>query len=248
MSDAPTQVADGVLRLGTRLVNWYLVEEDGRVTVVDCGLPRYYDQLEPGLAVLGRGLDDVAAVVLTHGDGDHVGFSERLRAASGAPVSVHEDDVRITTTNENKKTESSLLPYLRHGAALELIAHFAANGGLRPPPVAEVTAVKDGQVLDVPGGPRVLHTPGHTKGHCVLHCERQGVVFAGDALCTRNPLTGRSGAQLMPSAFNVSSEQAMSSLDAIGATGAETVLPGHGEPWTDGAAPAVEAARSFGPT
>ena len=142
MSDAPTQVADGVLRLGTRLVNWYLVEEDGRVTVVDCGLPRYYDQLEPGLAVLGRGLDDVAAVVLTHGDGDHVGFAERLRAASGTPVSVHEDDVRITTTNENKKRESSLLPYLRHGAALQLIAHFAANGGLKPPPVASSSSTE----------------------------------------------------------------------------------------------------------
>src|SRR6266496_4042877 len=30
----PTLVADGVVRLGTELVNWYLVEEDGRVTVV----------------------------------------------------------------------------------------------------------------------------------------------------------------------------------------------------------------------
>src|SRR5438309_9297572 len=248
MSDAPTRVADGVLRLGTRLVNWYLVEEAGRVSVVDCGLPGYYDQLEPGLAALGRNLDDVAAVVLTHGDGDHVGFAERLRAASSAPVFVHEADVRITTTKENKKTESSLLPYLRHGAALQLIAHFAANGGLKPPPVAEVTAVKDGQTLEVPGKPRVVHTPGHTEGHCVLHFEQHGVVFAGDALCTRNPLTGRSGAQLMPSAFNVSSEQAMRSLDAIAATGAEQVLPGHGEPWTDGAAAAVEAARSFGPT
>src|SRR5438105_14934144 len=104
MSDAPTQVADGVLRLGTRLVNWYLVEEDGRVTVVDCGLPRYYDQLEPGLAVLVRGLDDVAAVVLTHGDGDQVGFSERLRSKSCARVYVHEELVTMTTKLKNTHT------------------------------------------------------------------------------------------------------------------------------------------------
>jgi glyoxylase-like metal-dependent hydrolase (beta-lactamase superfamily II) len=248
MADTPTRVADGVFRLGTRLVNWYLVEDAERVTVVDCGLPRYYGQVEPGLAGLGRRPDDVAAIVLTHGDGDHVGFAERLRGAADVPVFVHEADVRITTTTAQKKTESSLLRYLRHGAAWELIAHFAAKGGLRPPPVAAVTATDDGQTLDVPGGPRVVHTPGHTEGHCVLHFERHGVVFAGDALCTRNPLTGRTGAQLMPSAFNVSSEQAMRSLDAIEATGAPTVLPGHGDPWTDGAAAAVEAARAFGPT
>jgi glyoxylase-like metal-dependent hydrolase (beta-lactamase superfamily II) len=152
------------------------------------------------------------------------------------------------TTNEVKKTESSLLPYLLHPAAWQLMAHFAAKRGLRPPPVAEVTAVSDGQTLDVPGEPRVIHTPGHTQGHCVLHFERHGVVFVGDALCTRNPLTGRTGAQLMPSAFNVSSDQAMRSLDAIEASGTVMVLPGHGEPFTNGAAAAAAAARAFGRT
>ena len=50
----PTEVADGVLRLGTDLVNWYLVEDAGRVTIVDAGTPAYRPQLEAGLAKLGR--------------------------------------------------------------------------------------------------------------------------------------------------------------------------------------------------
>ncbi|MGH6784556.1 MAG: hypothetical protein ACREBP_08040 [Sphingomicrobium sp.] len=35
------KVADGVYRLGTRWVGWYLHDVDGAITVVDCGFPRY---------------------------------------------------------------------------------------------------------------------------------------------------------------------------------------------------------------
>ena len=244
----PDRIVDGVYRLGSRYVNWYLVEDGDRLTVVDCALPKFFDQVEPALSSLGRSIGDVASIVLTHGDNDHIGFAERLRTAAGAPVSIHEADVEIATTSEQKQTEASLLPYLRHGTAWQLIAHFAANGGLRPPPVAAVSTHEDGQPLDVPGSPRVVFTPGHTNGHCVIHLPRHGVVFTGDALCTWNPLTGGTGPQLMPRAFNVSSDRATESLSALEATGAEVVLPGHGEPWADGAAAAVAAARDRGPT
>jgi glyoxylase-like metal-dependent hydrolase (beta-lactamase superfamily II) len=76
--------AAGVLRLGTSIINWYLVADGDGVTVVDAGAPRYRPQLEPGLAQLGRTVDDVRAVILTHGDPDHKGFA--LRAEQGKPV------------------------------------------------------------------------------------------------------------------------------------------------------------------
>src|SRR6266550_1167103 len=69
MSD-PRKLADGVVRLGTSYVNWYLVADDSGVTVVDAGVAGYSDQLEPGLKLLGRSLGDVRAFVLTHGDAD----------------------------------------------------------------------------------------------------------------------------------------------------------------------------------
>jgi glyoxylase-like metal-dependent hydrolase (beta-lactamase superfamily II) len=56
-------------------------------------------------------------------------------------------------------------------------------------------------------------------------------------------MTFKRGPQLMPSGFNTSDAQAEASLQAVADSGAEVVLVGHGEPWTGGAAAAVEGAR-----
>jgi glyoxylase-like metal-dependent hydrolase (beta-lactamase superfamily II) len=101
-------------------------------------------------------------------------------------------------------------------------------------------------VLDVPGSPRVVHTPGHTLGHSALHFERHGALFAGDLLYTRNPLTGRTGPQVGPSVFNVDTERCFESLAAIEGLEAKLVLVGHGEPWRGSPASAVAKAREAG--
>ncbi|MDQ4026072.1 MAG: MBL fold metallo-hydrolase, partial [Actinomycetota bacterium] len=83
------EVAERVRRLGTRWVNWYVVEDGAGLTVVDAGLPQYWDQLPAALAEMGRRLSDVQAVVLTHNDLDHLGCAERVRAGSGGRAYKH---------------------------------------------------------------------------------------------------------------------------------------------------------------
>jgi glyoxylase-like metal-dependent hydrolase (beta-lactamase superfamily II) len=80
----------------------------------------------------------------------------------------------------------------------------------------------------------------------VLLFESHGALFAGDALCTWNPITGRRGPQRFPSALNVSNAQALESLSLIEGLDAQVVLPGHGEPYRDSPAAAVAAARAAG--
>ncbi len=55
-----------MLRVTHAHVNWYLLDGDDGVTVVDAGLPRHWSLLPRALQRLGRRLDDVRAVVLTH--------------------------------------------------------------------------------------------------------------------------------------------------------------------------------------
>jgi glyoxylase-like metal-dependent hydrolase (beta-lactamase superfamily II) len=99
-------------------------------------------------------------------------------------------------------------------------------------------------VLDVPGRPRVVFTPGHTAGHCALHLADRGTVITGDALVTLDPYTGHTGPQIVARAATADSAQALRSLDHLAATRASVVLPGHGEPWLEGIQAAVEHART----
>lgn len=232
-----------VTRLGTWLVNWYAVEDGGRWTVFDAGLRRFWPQLEQ------RGIQPgaVEAVVLTHAHADHVGVAERLRQR-GARVYVHEADEELArTTKAAGKNEASFLPYVRHLTLWRVLAHFLWNGA-RPQKIGDVTTFRDGDVLDVPGRPRVIHTPGHREGHCALYLEDRGALFVGDLVCTLNPATGARGPQLMPRPFNRSSAQCLESLARIESLDAQTVYVGHGEPWTEGVRAAVERVRAAGPT
>jgi len=245
----PVELAPGVWRCGTELVNWYLVEEDGRVTVVDAGLPGYRPQLDRALARMGRSLGDVAAVLLTHAHVDHVGIAEPLRQETGVAVHVHTGDESLARTRKPiGKNERSFVADLRHPFVYRLVGHMLGAGVVKTRKIAEVTTFSDGETLELPGRPRVVHTPGHTSGHCSFHLPERGALLVGDALCTLNPVTGRRGPQLMPRSFNLSTATCLDSLASMQDIPADVLLPGHGEPWREGVTTAVEEARAAGVT
>src|SRR5207244_1703344 len=177
------EVMPGVHRLGSERVNFYLVEDAGRVTALDAGLSGYWPQVEPGLQAIGRTLEDVAALVLTHAHTDHTGVAGHLHAR-GVPVYLHPEDEQLMRTGKQPKREGSPLPYLRRPAVWSFFIHMVRNGGLKPARIEDTRRIADGEQLDVPGHPRILHTPGHTTGHCAIHFERHGALFVGDLMCT----------------------------------------------------------------
>jgi glyoxylase-like metal-dependent hydrolase (beta-lactamase superfamily II) len=131
--------------------------------------------------------------------------------------------------------------------ALPIVAALLRSRAFWPTPVKELKRYRDGS-LDVPGRPRVLFTPGHTLGHCALHFPDRDAVIAGDAIVMLDPYTAEAGPKIVAGAATADSERNLASLDAIAETGATTVLTGHGEPWTGGAAEAVRRARAAGPS
>ncbi|HWL64589.1 MAG TPA: MBL fold metallo-hydrolase [Actinomycetota bacterium] len=234
------EVTPGVFRLGNRTVNWWVVATSDGLTVVDAGLRRHFAQLERLLEHLGRSLTDVEAVVLTHADVDHIGVAEDLRR-HGVPVFIHEFDSPGARGKMRALPKEALLSFWRPQAMVATF-EYARDGALRPRFVKETSAISDGDILPVPGSPRVLHVPGHSRGSCALFLEERSILFTGDALVTGDPLSGKREPTLLPKYDNVDHEQALRSLDTLSATGADLVLPGHGLPWEAGVAAAASLA------
>lgn len=214
--------------------------------MVDAGLPGFRGSLEADLASLGFGLSDVEAVALTHSDGDHTGVAQAIHEA-GARVLIHSADEATLRKPGRKSGDAkpiNIVPELWRPSLWRVIVSVMAAGGAKPTKVDDAETFGEGDVLDVPGRPRVVPTPGHTTGHCAFHFAEHGALFVGDAMCALNPVTGRKGPQLMPHGMNESDSLAAKSLDAIAPINAEVVLFGHGEPWRGSAAAAVEQARA----
>jgi glyoxylase-like metal-dependent hydrolase (beta-lactamase superfamily II) len=212
-------VVEAVHRVEDAYTNWYLLEQDGRLTIVDTGVPSSWGSLADVLPRIGRTTGDVEAVVLTHGHFDHLGFAERARRQLGVPVYVHE--------------------------ALPIVAALLRHRAFWPDAVETVVTYRDG-TLPVPGAPLIVPTPGHTNGHCALHLPDRDAVIAGDAIVTLDPYTGRTGPRAVARAATADSRRALAELDALARTGARTVLVGHGEPWSGGVEGAVARARQAG--
>jgi glyoxylase-like metal-dependent hydrolase (beta-lactamase superfamily II) len=238
-ADAAMKLGPHLHRIGNDIVAAYLVNTDEGVTVIDAGLAGHWRDLNAELASMGRSLDDIRGVILTHGDSDHLGFAERLRRDHGVAVYIHEADA--ARARGEGKPKASWGP-VKLGAALGFFWYTMRKGGIRTTYLTEVVGVHDGQVLDLPGQPRVIGLPGHSPGSIAVHIPLADAIFVGDGLTTRQVLTGQRGPQ--PAPFTDDPEQALASLNRLEGTQATWLLPGHGTPWSGGVAEAVREVRN----
>jgi glyoxylase-like metal-dependent hydrolase (beta-lactamase superfamily II) len=168
------QLAPGVWRIPTApadLVNSFaFVDDDGQVTLVDAGTKRAPRQIVAGLEHLGSSPSEVTRIIATHAHPDHVGGLNGLAGRTRGRVAVHERDAAYVREGRGPVLDPTSL-----GGRL-----FRRNRGATPTQVDE--ELTDGQVVDVGGGLRVLHTPGHTPGHVALLHEPTGVLITGDSI------------------------------------------------------------------
>lgn len=239
------ELAPGVHQFDTDPFNWYVLEEAGRLTLVDAGFPGHYRAFRAGLAEIGREVKDVAAVVLTHAHLDHLGFARRVAREAQAPVMIHQHDVaaagRILQLPWYGLVSRAWRPYTAY-----MLATATLNGVFTLNTIPNAVPFSDGQVLDVPGRPQVIHTPGHTVGEVSLLLEKQRVLITGDTLVTRNVYTGAGGQpQVTPPLVNQDYAQCYASLDRLADLGTLMMLTGHGPAWTGDMRDAVSIARDL---
>jgi glyoxylase-like metal-dependent hydrolase (beta-lactamase superfamily II) len=175
---AGVEIAPGIVRIPLvprDLVNAFaLRDQDGQVTLVDTGLKGSPQRILAALAEMGAAPEDVTRIVITHAHSDHAGGVAALAGRTAADVAVHGDDADDVRAGRSAPLDPS--------GWMGRIMRRA--GGTVPAPVTSV--LHDGQVLDVAGGLRVLHTPGHTPGHVSLVHLASRTLITGDAIWNMN--------------------------------------------------------------
>lgn len=227
------QVALDVHRLGSRSHNFYVMTDGGEATVIDAGCSREWSQLVDGLETLGMSLESVSAVLATHGHADHIGLGARAQR-EGIDVRIHEDDeTRALGTYTGRFSATATdLPMYKISTWRNFLPMLRA-GVMKLDHLERVGTFSDGDVLDVPRRPRVVHTPGHTEGHTMFHCAEDGILFTGDGLITMDLVGKATGPQMIDPVFNVDTAMAYESLHRLTSIDADVLLPGHGDPWPE---------------
>lgn len=176
MSAPAISLGAGVYRiptLGDFINSFAFLEDDGSVTLVDCGLSRAPARIVHALASIGRHPSDVQRIVLTHAHGDHAGGAAAMVAQCATDgVEVHAEDAVFVREGRTPPSDP-------HAGAGWFFRRFGATSFTAAPVRREL---QDDDLLDVAGGLRVVHTPGHTPGHVSLLHEPTGVLITGDSI------------------------------------------------------------------
>ena len=163
--------------LFTGVANTHIVETENGVCVIDAGMPFQAGRILGKVRALGHTPQDVRLILITHGHIDHAGSAVALKRMTGAPIAMHRDDVRLTTTRSLK------IPPGRNATTEAIGALMRAFGWLAPIETFTPDVVlDDGQSLREFGlAARVVHTPGHTAGSASFLFD-DGAMFIGDSI------------------------------------------------------------------
>ncbi|WP_435135293.1 MBL fold metallo-hydrolase [Actinacidiphila sp. bgisy144] len=166
--------------------------------IVDTGIASSpAEAMAPALQALGRRIEDVRWILLTHGHIDHVGGAFALWNLTGrrARVVIHEADAPMLRSRAAHVAEyrAGRGRYLRdpQGAARVAAAADAVISGEMEPTVL----VRGGEILPLGGGVTVsVHAvPGHTPGSVAYAVDGQRSVFTGDAVQVHGAANGFPG-------------------------------------------------------
>lgn len=216
------RLADDLYRIrGSFGSNIYVITSDG-LTLVDCGFPMDLAVIYLGLKLLGAAPRDIDLVIATHYHGDHTGTAAGLKRRHGLHVAMHEKDAPYAAGDTlQDTTEVAFLTLLFYTALWPLFRyrHFQPDRYL-----------EEGEVIDLLGGLRVLHTPGHSRGSICLYAERRGALFSGDLI--RNE---RGVVEGPPPHYTPDRAAACRSLLRVSQLDFDVLLPGHGKVILSGA-------------
>ena len=168
---------NGVHPIRMGYVNAYLVDGDQGLVLIDTGLPKKEGVIRDKIESLGRTIEDVQAILLTHSHTDHAGSAAAMKDASRAALIVSQRAAPAI------RGEVKPPPPAMFRGPLKLLGNMLPS----PPPSIPDHLVSEADPSGLPDDFTVLETPGHTPGHvCFLLDRGTGFLFAGDAAVAKN--------------------------------------------------------------
>lgn len=207
------EIVKGVYQVeGLKGSNAYIVEDKGKLILIDTGAPGNEKKITDEIQKIGYKLTDVSTIVLTHWHVDHVGSLKKMKELTNAKVAVHEADADFVAGKKPLPKADNLIVRL----------YLAV---VKAKPVDVDLALKDG---DKVGRLIVIHTPGHSDGNIALLDSERKVLFVGDTLVTKNDAI-----KLPPLVLDKAEEKA--SIEKLSTFEFDVMLSGHGNPITNNA-------------
>ena len=210
------EVIPDVYQLTSGGANMILIAEE-ELTLVDTGFRGSSTQIINFIHHLGRSLEEIGLIILTHNHFDHAAGLAGLRRLTRARVTIHQADIDNT---------AGQLPYPRVIRGLLKISPFSTlhSAFLLQPEDVDIR-LQGGEVFEPLGGLEVVHIPGHTPGSISLFSPRKKLIIVGDALSR-----GRKTAQLPHKTVCTDPSQAMDSVRKIARLDFDILCFGHGLP------------------
>ena len=148
-----------ILPVGPLQCNCSIIGDEAtrEAMVIDPG-----DDIDDVLAILGKHNLEVKQIVVTHAHIDHVGGAMKLRAATGAPILLNQNDLALLTMLDVQ----AIWVGMADPGRVEIDQS-----------VGSADTVKAGSL-----SANVLHTPGHTEGSICLYFPVENRLIAGDTL------------------------------------------------------------------
>ena len=250
MEEKPVQILPGIYMLKVPLLIAFIEQDEASTTLsylvetahgwlmVDSGYNDRgaFDCLCRQLDALGVSLGNIRWLFLTHYHPDHSGLAQRVKAASGAKVIMHQDDWNIlqyVVGSDERWTLDGLVEWVKClGVPPEQVQQFydvATFGRALFPRGLEPDILLQGEECQVAGEEhlRAILTPGHSPGHICLFDEKNKVLFSGDhVLVEITP-------HISPSHLTSYNQlgQYLDALRKVRPLDAELVLPAHERPF-----------------
>lgn len=157
-------------------VNAFIIDTGTEgLILVDCGFKNDHLKIEKALAENQWQLKDIRHIILTHSHPDHAGSAAELQKLTNAKVYMHHEDAALV-----KQGLAGRLPKLLSPGVLNFILFqlFIKNSPNAVDAFIPDVELNDNDELHIGKNIKVIHTPGHSKGHICLLLDN--ILIAGD--------------------------------------------------------------------